>query len=785
MMNSQKKQKAAIAVTALSITAILSPTVLYAVEDNQNIQITLSKQMEGKKLIQGILSEKNNFLLNVKKINGQTDIQIINSKATPPMMSNSNNAITSAREAENAIADTINYYGLSNETTEQEINDILIKSLVDTGKLENVSIVSYSKGLDATENAHGYVEILFQYKLYGQPSLQSLYNFSIPRLPKDGEVAINSQNFPDALFRKVVADKYDTDKDEVLSLDEINNIMGINLTQPENSGIKSVKGIEYFNELNELNCEGTAIEELDISRNLNLKMLNCAGTKVNTLDINNNTKLERLDCSSTKIDTIDIRNMTELTGLYCRGTEIREVDVSKNTKLKYLFCDNTGIKELNLSKNPELRVLSCPNTKISKLDIENNQNLSSLYCFDTEISELDVSSNPELEELYCYNTPLAWLNIGTNNRIGDAFFRISDSNLTLQVPGKTFDITKLYPGIDSSKITILNGAQLHGNIINNYKIGSPIEYEYDCGSTLNGPKKLKVTLNPEKGDSRIEMTGKLDMEYSGKPVKPIINKSGSEGEITYTYEILKGNTWEVFHGIPTNAGTYTIQAHLAGDDFCGEADSEKTQFTISQATNSWKERPVINGWIYGEQANTLKASAKFGDTVYSYSASKDGPYTYKVPTDAGTWYAKAIVAETGNYTGLEDIIRFTITPKSIENIKIPELKNDKDVENLIIKDGEKELKKGIDYVVDKNSDGESTMITITFKGNYKGSIIESYENEKEKAPDAKHEKKPIETKKTKSVETNDNTRVHLFAIMSLLSAGYMATLLGKKKKRKE
>ncbi|EFP59739.1 hypothetical protein HMPREF0983_03994 [Erysipelotrichaceae bacterium 3_1_53] len=73
------------------------------------------------------------------------------------------------------------------------------------------------------------------------------------------------------------------------------------------------------------------------------------------------------------------------------------------------------------------------------------------------------------------------------------------------------------------------------------------------------------------------------------------------------------------------------------------------------------------------------------------------------------------------------------------------------------------------------------MITITFKGNYKGSIIESYENEKEKAPDAKHEKKPIETKKTKSVETNDNTRVHLFAIMSLLSAGYMATLLGKKK----
>lgn len=121
MMNSQKKQKAAIAVTAvLSVTAILSPTALYAVEDNQNIQITLSKQMEGKKLIQGIPSEKNNFLSNVKKINGQTDIQIMNSEAAKSLMSNSNNAITSAGEAENAINDIIEYYGLSNETTEQE-----------------------------------------------------------------------------------------------------------------------------------------------------------------------------------------------------------------------------------------------------------------------------------------------------------------------------------------------------------------------------------------------------------------------------------------------------------------------------------------------------------------------------------------------------------------------------------------------------------------------------------------------------------------------------------------
>lgn len=744
-MNSQKKQKAAIAVTALSITAILSPTALYAVEDNQNIQITLSKQMEGKKLEQGIPSKENNFLSNEKMVTtqGQSYIQIINSKATPPMMSNSNNAFTDVNEAVNAIIDTIEYYGLSNETTEQEINNILIKSLVDTGKLENVSIMFYSKVLDATENDRGILNITFQYKLYGQHSVQIPYSFSTPRLPKDGEVAINSQNFPDVLFRKVVSDRHDKDNDKVLSVDEINKIEEVNIFQPSNQGIKSLKGIEYFHQLKELNCSYSEVKELDVSKNSNLYQLNFSNTKIKTIDISNNTELFMLNCSSTDISKLDLR------------------------------------------KNPRLSILNSSNTKINKLNIENNQNLTRLYCSDTEIEGLDVSNNTKLDTLSCQRTPLAWLNIGTNNQLRDIDFEMSDSNLTIQVPGETFDITKLYPGIDPSKIAVLNGAQLHGNMVSGYKRGIPIEYEYDCGRTLDGSKKLKVTLNLKKDDSEIKIAGSLDMEYTGKPVKPIINKSGSEGEVTYTYEILKDNTWEVFHGIPTDAGTYTIQAHLAGDDFCDGADSEKMQFTISQAANIWKEHPAINGWMYGEQANTLQASAKFGDTVYSYSASKDGPYTDKVPTNAGIWYAKAVVAETGNYTGLEDIIRFTITPKSIENIKIPELKNDMDVENLIIKDGEKELKKGIDYVVDKNSDGESTMITITFKGNYKGSIIESYENEKEKAPDAKHEKKPIETKKTKSVETNDNTRVHLFAIMSLLSAGYMATLLGKKKKRKE
>ena len=148
-------------------------------------------------------------------------------------------------------------------------------------------------------------------------------------------------------------------------------------------------------------------------------------------------------------------------------------------------------------------------------------------------------------------------------------------------------------------INLLIAQRIHPCIINSIFAVSYTHLDVYKRQTLDGPKKLKVTLNLKKDDSKIKIAGNLDMEYTGKPITPIIDKSGSGGEITFTYEKWNGDSWQAFHSVPTHAGTYTIQAHLAEDDFYNEADSEKMQFTISRATNSWKERPIINGWIYG------------------------------------------------------------------------------------------------------------------------------------------------------------------------------------------
>ena len=68
----------------------------------------------------------------------------------------------------------------------------------------------------------------------------------------------------------------------------------------------------------------------------------------------------------------------------------------------------------------------------------------------------------------------------------------------------------------------------------------------------------------------------------------------------------------------------------------------------------------------GETANTPTAVAKYGTIKYTYSTAADGEYNDIVPTDAGTYYVKATVEETADYSGLEsNAVKFTILPKTI------------------------------------------------------------------------------------------------------------------------
>ena len=94
-------------------------------------------------------------------------------------------------------------------------------------------------------------------------------------------VTINATNFPDSKFRDYISGTFDTDKDGILSETEITNITSIVC---EEMNITSVKGIEFFPELEYLECYNNKIKSLDISKNPNLYYLEVDGNPIPTID---------------------------------------------------------------------------------------------------------------------------------------------------------------------------------------------------------------------------------------------------------------------------------------------------------------------------------------------------------------------------------------------------------------------------------------------------------------------------------------------------------------------
>ena len=571
-------------------------------------------------------------------------------------------------------------------------------------------------------------------------------------IPVSGNIDINETNFPDKEFRDWIKTNITGADDDVLTPDEISNITRINVNYE--SEIKNLKGIEHFTALKELYCSSTGIMTLDVSKNKQLEYLSCYNTGITTLDVSNNKQLEYLSCYITGITTLD---------------------VSKNEQLKELRCHSTGITTLDVSKNTQL---------------------SELYCYNTSITALDVSNNKQLTTLDCTNTPLAFLKLGSLNLSSYDFDVPSSTIASLSVTSASFNITQAFAGIDTAKISNVQGAELDGNTVKGYSVGTPITYTYDCGTNRGNPVKLSVILNLSKTVSTIVITGSLDTTYTGKPMdKPTVNKTGSTGDVTFTYQVKNGDTWEDYNNIPINAGTYQVQAHLAGDGFNSEAKSEYTEFTIEKATNTWTSQPYLTGWTYGQPANTPTAGAQFGDVSYSYSGAENGAYTSDVPANAGTWYVKASVEGTENYTGLEAYLPFTIARKNVEgnsDITISDINNDKDIEKLIVKDDNTVLVKGTDYDVKIKKDGNKTTVIITFIGNYEGAIeknltveetVKPEQNPQEKPQNKPQDKPQDKQKDTGSVRTGDSAQTGLLAMLSMMSAGCIALLAGKKRKK--
>lgn len=324
-----------------------------------------------------------------------------------------------------------------------------------------------------------------------------------------GDVVIN-EAFPDQVFREFVK-QYDNNNDGKLSQDELAAVTEMDLDPYDvpydkpyrGEKISSLKGIEHFTSLKNLNCKLNLLTELDVSKNPALESLDCSYNQLRALDVSNNLALKELNCcgsnnGSYKLSALDVSNCPALEKLNCKDNELSTLDVSQNKALKLLNCGYNLLSELNVSQNKALEALYCDSNQLSELDVSQNKALEGLICRRNQLSALDLSNNQKLSaHLYCDSNQLTSLNLGERYF---EFFSCNDNSYDIVVDETNcYDLSKLPGKFDASKVMDLDGGTLdkENNILTVDKNATEITYTYNCGTYINSGNiiKAKCKLN--------------------------------------------------------------------------------------------------------------------------------------------------------------------------------------------------------------------------------------------------------------------------------------------------
>ena len=377
----------------------------------------------------------------------------------------------------------------------------------DVGKATNWNGGSVSGTILTVEN--GKDEVSYQYNCGNGVKPTFIFETSLP---------INKNNFPDDSFRNYIK-TYKAGGRDVLTVEEQRKVETIEV---EGKNISSLRGIEAFPNLTELDCGNNSIQKLDLRQNPMLITLKCNKNQLTQLDLSKNPDIDYLNCSENQLEQLDVSHL-KLEYLYCSHNDLeqldvknskwlRELDCSKNEltvldvdvihkpNLVRVECQNNQLTSLILGENKMLRKLNCANNQLTQLNLNNMISLTELNCANNQLTVLDVSSSPNLTTLWLKNNQLTSLNLDNNPNLNFTYtdFYNSDFNNVYTVtlnPDRTFDLSTLPGGFDINRVTEWVNGTVKGNILTVNDGTNVVYYGYQCitGGMMDASFTLDVT----------------------------------------------------------------------------------------------------------------------------------------------------------------------------------------------------------------------------------------------------------------------------------------------------
>lgn len=315
-------------------------------------------------------------------------------------------------------------------------------------------------------------------------------------------VAINAVNFPDAVFRQVISENYDTGESAgYLTAAEIAAVTEMPLVYLASGSISDLTGIEYFTSLKSLYAGDLGVSKADFSAL---------------------TKLQKLVINGNELTTLDVSKNTALTDLNCRGnTSLRTLTLS--TSIKKLQCDECNLQTLFVSVCPNLTYLNCYGNQLKTIDLSKNTLLEELNCSENHLKQLDLSANTLLAG------KITEYNIGRQTIDATASF----SGQTLSVPVSFSDSSKITSSNIPNPNEVAEGEEdtytgynpsLSAFSFTDYDIIlSGIDYKYDTGAADS--EAMTVHINISKNFYRVRYFS--DEEGSALVRLSYVNSSGS------------------------------------------------------------------------------------------------------------------------------------------------------------------------------------------------------------------------------------------------------------------
>ena len=176
-----------------------------------------------------------------------------------------------------------------------------------------------------------------------------------------------------------------------------------------------------------------------------------------------------------------IEYFTELLELDCDNNQLTSLDVSKNAKLVKLICSKNGLTSLNTSHNPLLKKLDIYNNKITSIDVSQNTELETLYIGRNPIETLNVKNNVKLMELQSELNDLTSIDLSNNSPSMTLYMANNIYPITVG-NGRRFDLSKLPAGFDVSKTSNWQGATVNSGVLIVENGKDFVTYDYDCGN---------------------------------------------------------------------------------------------------------------------------------------------------------------------------------------------------------------------------------------------------------------------------------------------------------------